>query len=722
MTDVDTSIASGIENIHLDDSTHKLSFLCSLIPKSYDGNRQELHEFLGNCDNAMRFASDTQKDALMAYIISKLTGSAKAQLRDKEFETWSQLKDLLLQLYADRKHYTQLMEELNTLKQSKDETVLRFYNKIDSLTTRLINAIHERGNPTGKVETIKELALQRFIYHSLPDISRFLRGRQIHTLSDALHLAQEEERALSLQNDLSKYSYAVAIPNHESKTIADEFVKFTTLFGIPESILTDSGTDFTSNLIKEVNKLFKIKHVLSSPYHPQTNGALERSHHTLKEYFKHYINENKNNWDEYVHLAMFTYNTHVHKSTNFTPFELIFGYKSYIPNSLLCKPEFRYSYDDYYSNLKLKMNKSFELARNNLTLAKEKSKVQYDKNIRDQNIQLDDYVYIKNKDQHKLSSKFKGPYKSKRNSINCTISFHYPFLSQHHHPYLIDPEYPYLLLSTTQTLYARIKDLNRCNKIYHDEYICYGTTTYLAKENPVCETELKLKKLEHLPEDVKPERLNPKLKSGTKSTITNAALIPSSNGTSNYSNFIPEIDLTQDMCCIEQQEYLRHADMKEIKLANMNLDDLRYAKHKLQEYETILQRNIDHPYSLDRYSRWYNVALKHPCNYQICINSHNTISHSSLDVSQEEAIRLSRLRTMDEPLRTLPSFSMYRGKRAGSSHCHSHSENRQGQVQGVDHSSSTTGELSPGHQKSVLQISFILCICACECVFLCLSI
>lgn len=49
---------------------------------------------------------------------------------------------------------------------------------------------------------------------------------------------------LTMQDDLTKYSYAVPIPNHESQTVATELSKLITQFGIPKSILTDQGTDF----------------------------------------------------------------------------------------------------------------------------------------------------------------------------------------------------------------------------------------------------------------------------------------------------------------------------------------------------------------------------------------------------------------------------------------------------------------------------------------------
>lgn len=250
---------------------------------------------------------------------------------------------------------------------------------------------------------------------------------------------------LTMQDDLTKYSYAKSIPNHEALTIADKLVEFMTLFGIPESILSDQGSDFCSEVIKELNRLFKIKHIFSSPYHPQTNGALERSHQTLKEYLKHYINESQTNWDEYIPLAMFTYNTHIHKSTNFTPFELLFAHKANIPKSIVEPPEFRYSYDDYYSNLKLKINRAHDIARENLISSKGKSKQYYDRNIRPIEFKVNDLVYVHNKNikpglSKKLSPNFKGPYKIIKVNQNNTVQVQIkPNKKTNYHTNLLKP-------------------------------------------------------------------------------------------------------------------------------------------------------------------------------------------------------------------------------------------------------------------------------------------
>lgn len=121
---------------------------------------------------------------------------------------------------------------------------------------------------------------------------------------------------LTMQDDLTKFSYAVPLPNHEAITVADNLIKFITMFGIPQRILSDQGKEFLSDVIKQVTKVLKLKHNIATAYHPETNGALERSHSTLKDYLKHYITPLQNDWDKYVPIAMFCYNSHVHSSTN----------------------------------------------------------------------------------------------------------------------------------------------------------------------------------------------------------------------------------------------------------------------------------------------------------------------------------------------------------------------------------------------------------------------
>ena len=235
---------------------------------------------------------------------------------------------------------------------------------------------------------------------------------------------------LTVQDDLTKFSFAIPIPNHEAETVADKLVRdIFTKFGIPEYILTDQGTEFTSKLLKQITTLFKIKHQLSTAYHPQTNGALERSHEVLSTYLRHYIDEDQTNWDKFIEFYIFAYNTSQHRSTGYTPFELLFGYKANIPATFHKEPRLVYGYPDYVSELTHKLKENFSQARANLISNKQKEKIRYDKNSEVIEFNLGDLVYLTNdparpKRNKKLSSSFSGPFPiiSKQSNVNYTLA------------------------------------------------------------------------------------------------------------------------------------------------------------------------------------------------------------------------------------------------------------------------------------------------------------
>lgn len=219
---------------------------------------------------------------------------------------------------------------------------------------------------------------------------------------------------LTLQDDLTKYLQAYALPEHSAPIVAIYFLKFCTQFGFPYSILTDQGKEFTSSTLKEINKLLTVKHNLCSPYHPESNGALERSHLTLKDYLRCYVNKDGNNWDEFLNFAIFTYNTSIHKSTQKTPYELVFGQLPRIPSNI-SKPNQRITYSDLARDLTNKFQTIRESARETQINGKEKSKRNYDKtHNREYNFKAGDQVLLSNahaaSTSKQLKPSFLGPY------------------------------------------------------------------------------------------------------------------------------------------------------------------------------------------------------------------------------------------------------------------------------------------------------------------------
>ena len=87
------------------------------------------------------------------------------------------------------------------------------------------------------------------------------------------------------------------------------------LHGLPEVIISDQGTLFTSEFWRTLTKLLGADHCLSTAFHPQTDGQTERQNATLEQYLRCYINHQQTNWADLLPLAEYVYNSSPHAIT-----------------------------------------------------------------------------------------------------------------------------------------------------------------------------------------------------------------------------------------------------------------------------------------------------------------------------------------------------------------------------------------------------------------------
>lgn len=212
---------------------------------------------------------------------------------------------------------------------------------------------------------------------------------------------------LSLQDHLTKFLFLKAMPQHTAETVAKNLLTFFASFGLPKTLLSDQGTEFRSQVITKLTNDFGISHIFCSPYHPESNGALERSHSTIKEYLKFYVNTDKDNWDDFLDTAIFSFNNSVHSATNFTPFELMFGRKIIINTK-------NKTYDDHLSNLLQTFKNTHAQACENIIQKKIKSKKKYDEShSSDFRFYPGQFALLRDMlptSAKKLAPTFKGPY------------------------------------------------------------------------------------------------------------------------------------------------------------------------------------------------------------------------------------------------------------------------------------------------------------------------
>ncbi len=143
-----------------------------------------------------------------------------------------------------------------------------------------------------------------------------------------------------LADHLTKWPEAKGIPNKEAETVAKFVYSIICRFGAIETILTDQGREFCNHLNEILYRQFDIKHSVSSPYHPQTNGEIERLNQTIKISLLKYTDSQQGNWDEHLESILFAYRTAIHKSTKFSPFFLLYGSNPRLPSDLDFNPLF----------------------------------------------------------------------------------------------------------------------------------------------------------------------------------------------------------------------------------------------------------------------------------------------------------------------------------------------------------------------------------------------
>ena len=106
------------------------------------------------------------------------------------------------------------------------------------------------------------------------------------------------------------------MPDQEASTVADCLVQcFISRFGVPSQIHSDQGAQFESNLFQALCRISGIEKTRTTPYHPQSDGLVERFSRTLEDMLSEVVETNHKNWDDCLPLAMMAYSSSIHETS-----------------------------------------------------------------------------------------------------------------------------------------------------------------------------------------------------------------------------------------------------------------------------------------------------------------------------------------------------------------------------------------------------------------------
>ena len=224
---------------------------------------------------------------------------------------------------------------------------------------------------------------------------------------------------LVITDCFSKYTEAYAMPNQQAVTVAEILVKkWIHVYGEPQQVHSDQGTNFMSELIKQICRIYDIEQTRTTPYHPQGDGQVERYNRTMMNIVYSLVEKN-DEWDEVLPYAQSAYNGTIHEVTSFTPNYLWFGreLRSTIGRLVPAPDEGQETtYVEYVKNMRDRMNQAYDVTRTALKRQALVTKKYYDRKMRlikyepGTPVLIYDHTKRPDKGERKILASYKGPY------------------------------------------------------------------------------------------------------------------------------------------------------------------------------------------------------------------------------------------------------------------------------------------------------------------------
>ena len=198
----------------------------------------------------------------------------------------------------------------------------------------------------------------------------------------------------------SKWLECFPIPDQKATTVARKLVfEIVARYGAFRELHSDQGTNFGSKVVLEVCRLFGIHRTRTTPYHPRSDGFIERSFRTLGRCLKAACRETKQEWDELVPLILMSYRATPQASTGVTPNMMMLGRQTRLPvqamyGAPLGPEEEASTVSEYVAALQGGLRAAYRHARAGLQRAALHQKHDYDSKVQRREYQAGELVWI----------------------------------------------------------------------------------------------------------------------------------------------------------------------------------------------------------------------------------------------------------------------------------------------------------------------------------------
>lgn len=188
-------------------------------------------------------------------------------------------------------------------------------------------------------------------------------------------------------------------------------------FGCPQELISDRASAIVAGALPGYLAIQGIKHKATTPYHPQTNGMVERMHCSLTHAITTLSNSKANCWDDYLAQATFALRVRKHAVTGFSPFQLLYGIEPTIPGDTL-RPLTTLESTELDEELEpprrdfdnLQRARGLAYSRSEKQAEMMRQRHQFVEESDAYKFKINDWVKLKNHQSNKFEYEWKGPY------------------------------------------------------------------------------------------------------------------------------------------------------------------------------------------------------------------------------------------------------------------------------------------------------------------------
>jgi hypothetical protein len=229
----------------------------------------------------------------------------------------------------------------------------------------------------------------------------------------------KHDAILVVVDKFSKFAHFIPTTSNVSAPEAATLIfdNVVRLHGLPQTIISDRDSRFTSTFWKSLFSLLNTKLSLSSSFHPQSDGQTENMNRYLEQALRHYVDIKQRDWDQYLTSIEIAHNNSIHTTTKFSPFYLNYGFNPQFPTSLI--NTIKNCNNATAQEMLQTMDTTMKAAQQNIEFAQQRQKKYADQNRREVIFKVGDEVMLSTKNlkkllpeqTHKLNKQFIGPMK-----------------------------------------------------------------------------------------------------------------------------------------------------------------------------------------------------------------------------------------------------------------------------------------------------------------------